>query len=116
VTCRLAAALLVSAVLVVPGVLGCRRPVGGGTITIDPADQRCLSDEDCTTTMTRCTGDCGSPINRLHARRYLDLQERMCRDYEGPMRKMSCPGRVVCMDGVCAVVPEQQGAVPADAP
>jgi hypothetical protein len=72
-------------------------------LKIDAADATCRSDADCWMTMTHCSCDCGAPINRAHWQKYLDAQERMCKNYRGMMCKMACNDTVICDKGVCRV-------------
>ena len=76
----------------------------GPTLEVDPLDQACAGDGECTMTMTRCSCSCGVPINKLHQQKYLDAQTQMCRGYQGPMCKMSCPGEPMCVGGTCQLV------------
>jgi hypothetical protein len=77
---------------------------GGPTLEVDPRDQSCSSDGDCTMTMIRCSCHCGAPINKLHLNQYLDAQEKMCASYEGKMCKMSCTEEPRCVEGTCKII------------
>jgi hypothetical protein len=69
---------------------------------VDPADTTCSADDERVMAMTHCSCDCGAPINRAHWAKYMEAQERMCKDYVGPMCKMKCPD-AVCESGVCRI-------------
>jgi len=78
---------------------------GEPTLTIDPADATCGSNEDCRMTMTRCSCDCGSPVNVAHMQKYVDAQDRMCKGFNGVMCKMACHDTPTCVGGVCRMKP-----------
>ena len=94
-------AALVGCVLALAACTSCARPAA---LTVDPSDQRCSVDQDCTMAMTRCTGHCGVPINKARWPKYLDAQEQLCRSYAGPMKKVACNQVLACVQGVCKVV------------
>lgn len=72
-------------------------------IQIDASDQSCQTDNDCIMAMTECSCDCGKPINKEAWPKYLDMQDKMCEDYDGPQCDMDCnPSK--CINEVCTVV------------
>ncbi len=77
---------------------------GEPELKIDPADQTCSSDADCSMTLTQCECDCGSPVNVKRVQAYRDARERMCQHYEGRMCKMApCTDTAICDRGVCRI-------------
>jgi hypothetical protein len=73
-------------------------------LKIDPADQTCRSNDDCVVKLTQCACDCGSPVNREHARKYEEALDRACKGYSGRMCKMApCTDVATCDDGVCRI-------------
>jgi hypothetical protein len=76
---------------------------GEPALKIDPADATCTSNADCGFTLTQCSCNCGTPINLAHWQKYLDAQERMCKNYAGPMCKVACEDTAICDKGVCRI-------------
>ena len=76
------------------------------SIEVDLADQICENDDDCIMAMVKCSCDCGVPINKANWQKYLDEQEKMCEDYEGPMCKMMCNQKIRCVDKACSIIEE----------
>ena len=77
--------------------------VGEPMMKIDPADQRCSSNADCSMVVTQCACDCGSPINGKSKQKYIDASQPMCRNYRGRLCKMVCTGTVFCDGAVCRI-------------
>lgn len=76
------------------------------SLEVAAADQKCEADDDCIMVMVKCSCDCGVPINKANWQKYLDKQEKMCEDYEGPMCKMMCNQKLRCINKVCSVLEE----------
>ncbi len=75
-------------------------------ITINPEDKKCTVDEDCVTTMVKCSCDCGVPINKIHWSKYLDKKAKRCTFYFGPMCFMKCEQELKCINGICTITNE----------
>jgi hypothetical protein len=86
------------------GLSSASSPPPAQTLKVDPLDQTCAGDGDCTMTMTRCSCHCGEPINKSHWQKYLKARDEMCKAYSGPMCKMSCAGAPKCVAGTCQLV------------
>lgn len=71
--------------------------------TVDPSDQACSADADCELVPLKCSCDCGAPVNKDHAPKYLEAKKKMCENYVGPVCDMYCENRVECRDGLCVV-------------
>ena len=61
----------------------------------------CQTDSECSSVLLECSCECGQGLNKRFAALYLAARERRCRLYTGPLCKMSCPGKVRCVDGKC---------------
>jgi hypothetical protein len=76
-------------------------------VHVDPADQTCTTVDDCELVSTRCSCDCGTPVNVDHVEEYADKLEAVCAVYTGPMCGMYCDDvEIACEAGVCVVVEE----------
>jgi hypothetical protein len=71
-------------------------------LRIKPADQVCEVDDDCTTAMTKCSCDCGTPVNIEYKTKYRDIKAKRCKFYFGMMCMMRCDKNVTCIDNVCS--------------
>ncbi len=72
-------------------------------IEVNSTDQVCEVDEDCIMAMVECSCDCGVPINKIHWQKYLDAQEKKCKNYDGPYCKVSCAYELRCINNICTV-------------
>lgn len=76
-----------------------------GELQIPLIDQLCLTDQDCTTTITVCGGcSCGSPVNVLYAAKYQQQLPQLCQAYTGPFCQLYClPQTPRCINQRCAL-------------
>jgi len=71
-------------------------------IVIQSEHQQCSVDEDCSTVMTKCSCDCGSPVHKDYVDYYSEKVDKACKNFKGMMCSMDCNYKITCDSGVCA--------------
>jgi hypothetical protein len=75
-------------------------------LEVEGRHRLCKHDAECVRMVLECSCSCGMSVNRRFVGLYLEAKEKRCRDYSGPMCKMSCPGVERCISGICEVLRE----------
>lgn len=71
-------------------------------IEIPDTYKACKTDSDCTTVATKCTGDCGTSINKYYAIEIKKTREAACKDFKGPFKMIKCGPTVNrCINNMC---------------
>ena len=76
-------------------------------VKIEPADQICQEDVDCTIVVTDCLCDCKNlaPINNVHKEKYNSLFSGKCGDNSSwQVCKYCCPFTLKCLGNKCSFV------------
>lgn len=74
------------------------------SISIDPGHQTCQVDNDCTTVFTKCSCDCGSPVNKAYLEKYKQQRDKACKNYNGVRCSMICDYETKCANNKCTMV------------
>lgn len=75
------------------------------SIKIDPGDQECAHDTECTLVQDHCGGcSCGTPINRAAEAKVQRRFKDLCEGFYGPQCEIHCPERTLrCREGTCII-------------
>ena len=57
--------------------------------------------------MTQCSCDCGVAVNKAAWERYIDIGDKTCKNYNGPICSMLCLGTPKCINNVCEFFVEE---------